>query len=272
MTTFWVTMSEEEAGLQNPPPVELDWLDEFASELGMPEKTGPAVTENLASLVTKMLKTKIPEERSKTLLEKFVRPENIPLLVNPRVNQHIWMKLKQNTRKGDLRLTHIGDKVVKTLVALTTIVERLNALKDQVKGDAKTEIKSITKAGLEAVQVSALALHEVSQRRRSEMKFDLHASYRGLCNPPAEEAEELFGANLNDRVRELNDIRRMGRQVTGEGRFERKRPFLGGRRGSYNSFSRGKGRYGQYNNPSTKSRFPSYKKEGQSKKSHFHKK
>ena len=165
------------------------------------------------------------------------------MLTNPRVNQHIWVKLKESTKKTDLRLSHVGEKIVKALISSTKNVERLTALKSQLSGQTKQEIKAITKSTLEAIQFTIMALHELSQRRRQEMKFDLHASYRGLCNAPKEESEELFGINLNERVQELNNIQRMGRQVAGDRDNRNRRPFLGARR--YLTGSSTRGRYQQ---------------------------
>ena len=177
----------------------------------------------------RMLKNRLSEERAKTLLDKHLRPSNIPMLVSSRVSQHIWMKLKHERKRMYLRLGQVRERLVKSLLAITRVIVSLTALKAKVLRDTRKEIKAITKATLEAVQIGTLAIHELNQRRCTEMKYDLHASYRGLCNPPEEEGEHLFGGNLNDRVRELNEVRRMGHQVT-EGGFRRnsfRRPFLG---------------------------------------------
>ena len=132
------------------------------------------------------------------------------------------------------------------MVATTKLVTSLTSLKDKVHGETKKEVKAIANSALEAVQVWALALHEINQKRRGDMKYDLHVSYRALCNPPKEEADELFGTNLNERVRELNEVRRMGKQVTEPYSYQSKgsnyrKPFLGGRRFQQHSYNKSYG-------------------------------
>ena len=60
---------------------------------------------------------------------------------------------KASTWKADLRMSHVGDKVVKMLVANTTLVTSLTSLKDKIHGKTKKEVKAIAKSALEAVQV-----------------------------------------------------------------------------------------------------------------------
>ena len=106
--------SEEE---ENQDPLEKDWIDEFADEMCQEEKTGPAVPDNLATMVTNMLKKKLPEDRMKDLLDKYPRPSNIDLLAPPRVNNSIWLKLKHETKKQDLKSSQLQEKITKALTA-----------------------------------------------------------------------------------------------------------------------------------------------------------
>ena len=97
-------------------------------------------------------------------------------------------------------MSHVGDKVVNMLVANTSLVTSLTSLKDKVHGETKKEVKIIAKSALKVVHVEALVLHKINQKRKGDMKYDLHVRYRALCNPPKEDREELFGTNLNERV------------------------------------------------------------------------
>ena len=56
-------------------------------------------------------------------------------------------------------------------------------------------------------------MQDVSQRRREALKYEIHPSYRGLCAPPKIQTEELFGPNLNDRVKELAETNKMSNQL-----------------------------------------------------------
>ena len=59
--------------------------------------SGP-INAKLASLVDKMVKTSLSEEKLKEKHEKYDRPENCENLINTRVNPEIWSKIRSNTR------------------------------------------------------------------------------------------------------------------------------------------------------------------------------
>ena len=65
------------------------------------------------------------EEKIKKLLDLLKRPANVQLLTNPRVNSHIWGKLREFTRKSDLKMVQVGERLVKYLVASTVVIEKL---------------------------------------------------------------------------------------------------------------------------------------------------
>ena len=138
-----------------------DWLQEFAANFGGGDTTGPAVGEPLANLVSRMLQHRLPDEKVRELLDKNTRPTNIPLLVNPKVNSEIWSKLKEPTKKSDLRLAHVGDKVVKVLIASVKHVSQLTELRDKVLGDTRKSVQDIAKQAIDFIQLGTLVLHEL---------------------------------------------------------------------------------------------------------------
>ena len=207
---------------------EKDWIDEFGKELDIEEETGPAIPENLAEIVTKMLQKRLPEDKQKDLLNLLPRPENVPMLVAPRVNNSIWLKMKHESRKNDIKTSQIQEKVTKALVANVRVVEKLSQLRSKMTDPSiKGEVKDITKQALKTVQVGAIAIQNLSQKRRQDMRQDLNAAYRALCSLPDKEETELFGEGLAAKVRELNEARRMGHQVADSRPKPWRKPFLG---------------------------------------------
>ena len=69
----------------------------------------------------------------------------------------------------------------------------LTSLKDQMLGDTRKIVDNLARKSFKAMQVGVLTLHELNQRRRQAMKYDLLKEYRGLCSPPKEINEQLFG-------------------------------------------------------------------------------
>ena len=102
----------------------MDWLQDFVAEY-QEDVTGPAVTDALCTIVDKILVTQLSEERIKTLLAAQRRPSSVNMLTNPRVNHHIWAKLKENTRKNDYKLVQVGEKIAKLMIATTSVLQKL---------------------------------------------------------------------------------------------------------------------------------------------------
>ena len=100
--------------------------------MGQTEETGPTLSENLAEIISKVLKKIMPVDKLKALLDKYPRPDNISPLISPTVNNSIWQKLKHETRKADIRLGQIQDNVVKTVTATVKVVEKLSNLKGKL--------------------------------------------------------------------------------------------------------------------------------------------
>lgn len=203
-----------------------DWIEEFAGSYGNAEATGPDLPNNLATLITKMLKTRLTDDKEKQLLEEFKRPDNVPMLGNPRVNSDVWSKLKPATKTADLKLAKAGEKITKALTANAQVASQLSELRQKVLGETRKVVKEVLKTTLDALQVGAAALQDINQRRRDNMRFDLHPSYRSLCNVPKEETETLLGDDLSDKVKTISQANSLGVRLGSHGEGNR-RPFLG---------------------------------------------
>ena len=78
-----------------------DWVAEFAEIYGEPDVIGLSLEEKLVAIVSKILKTKLIEERTTEITKKLTRLENVLLLVKPHIQPEIWTKLKETCKKGD---------------------------------------------------------------------------------------------------------------------------------------------------------------------------
>ena len=78
-------------------------------------ETGPAIEEKFAVVITQIPNNRVPEEKAIELLGHYLKPENLALLTEPRVNQEMWLKLKKETQKNDIRFCYIGERLVKEL-------------------------------------------------------------------------------------------------------------------------------------------------------------
>ena len=74
----------------------------LALEFSTVEKTSAALHTDLAELVNGLINDKVPKEKLDQLQDKYLRPENCPWLMPPKVNKQIWQQLiRQETRNSD---------------------------------------------------------------------------------------------------------------------------------------------------------------------------
>ena len=114
------------------------------------------------------------------------------------------------------------------------------------KGKMRTEVKDIMKGEIDVIQLGAASMHELNQVRRNAMRPDMNPVYKGLCSVPKVEDELLFGAGVNDKIKELSEANKVSSQL-GQG-YKRKAQRYRPSRGGYTSTGRGQ-KSGPYQRP-----------------------
>ena len=211
----------------------------------MSERTSAPISIGLAEIVNGLLKDKLPKEKLQEVQPKYVRPENCPNLVPPKVNKQIWQQMRQDTRNTDSALQKAQGLMIAGLCAVLEVCNKS-------VGDQK---RILTHS---AVLLLA-ANREFNLKRRDLIRPDLNKHYGSLRNPSVAISTQLFGADdLNKEVEEVTKSNKLrgkvtskphsndrfepyklscGRGTRGRGRFHqptgrgRARSFLGAGRG-----------------------------------------
>jgi hypothetical protein len=200
-----------------------DPIDDFANELENTDATGPDLPPKLAGVISQLLSTHVKYDRQKELMANIKPPGNVPLLKTPRCNNEVWANLALNTKERDSKMAKTQEKMAKVLTLNAEMAAELTKLRENLKGEDKQKTRALTKTALETIQMGAMVMQEISQMRRDRMRFDLGTSVKGLCNTPTEESVKLFGDDIQEKLKELKDVKSIGSQIT-------KKPFLGGSR------------------------------------------
>lgn len=82
------------------------------------------VNATLASLVDKMVKTSLSEEKTKEKHEKYYQPGNCENLINTRVNPEIWSKVRSNTRSRNLKVQTLETNRLKSMIPIVKIADK----------------------------------------------------------------------------------------------------------------------------------------------------
>ena len=185
-----------------------EWVNEVTGMFDEPDEDGPNMLESLANLVTKILSRRLKADKEEEITSDLKRPGNVPILSNPRVEEEILKKLTHKTLRQDFALKHVGDAMTKCLIKNARVVEKLSGLMPKLKGKVKEEVKEVAKDALNCFQVGAMTFNKMKQKRREGMGDDLHPSYQKLCDPPKEEDGYLFGCDLDEKIKNINQAKR----------------------------------------------------------------
>lgn len=66
---------------------------------------------------------------------RYNTPENCDCLTSTKVNHLIWDKLKSDTRSVDIKLQRVQSNLVKGLVPVASVIEKLVKARDKIPKD-----------------------------------------------------------------------------------------------------------------------------------------
>ena len=101
------------------------------------------------------------------------------------------------------------------------LAAKLKGLKAKLRGEDKKTVRELARDAFDSIRIGTMALNEVNQMRRAQIHEDLNPIYRSLCNPPKEEDGLLFGADVTEKIKAINQSWNIGMMD---------KVFLGGRR------------------------------------------
>ena len=158
------------------------------------------------------------DEKLKTKLDKYPRPENVKGLRTPKVNPSIWSQLSTSMKTQDVR----SQKGQNTLIGAISAMTKAADLALGKYSNDKELITLLTDAVAMALQYN----HEVNHSRRLAMKREMHKDYAALCNLSTVDgtSEYLFGdlSKLAKDITEANKLRKKVRpQHSGASRSDK---------------------------------------------------
>ena len=141
----------------------------LAHEFSVFERTSAPISTGLAEIVNGLLKDRLPKEKSQEVQAKYVRPENCPNLVPPKVNKQIWQQMQQETRNADSALQKAQGLMITGLCAVLEVCNK--SVGDQKRISTHSAVLLLA------------ANREFNLKRRDLIRPDLNNHYGSLCNP-----------------------------------------------------------------------------------------
>ena len=223
-----------------------DLLAEYTAVLERTE-TGPPIDADVAKLAEAFVKGKLPDQKVKELLDKFLPPANCTLIDTVRLNPVISKIVSERVRTQDRKWQREQTVVAKSMAGL------LSAMDDIKKAD----LPQISSAFGKLTEVMALlATHNIAltNQRREAMKGDIGMGYQSLCYRRIEASNLLFGDKLEEDIKALGDSLKIKSQVQRAGY-----PQGMSRGRSFNRRGRGQGRFKPYTTDDRQSYVNKYK-------------
>ena len=145
-------------------------LSGIANDLKLDQKKAPAVNEQIAKIVQGLLREKLTEEVLTVTQNRYSPPENCECLTSTKVNHLIWDKLKSDTRSAaDIKLQRVQSNLVKGLVPIVSVIEKLVKARDKIPKDA-LDVPELIRAATDAIALVGAANFELNMRRRDRLQ------------------------------------------------------------------------------------------------------
>ena len=197
-------------------------LNTMAKAVNQSEKTGPEIDDKLSEVVTQYLERGMDRDSLEKIQEKILRPQNCERLKVVRVNPPIFNNVSKDTKQEDLCL----QKVQRPLISgITNLVALLN----QMLTAAKNKVESPSNATLmttisQTIGILCDSSHELDLRRRWLFKSEMKEEYKALCSESNPVKGELFGDQLSQSVKDLNETNKVTSRLTKKKQSHRHTP------------------------------------------------
>ena len=158
-------------------------LADLEKEYESEDQTGQNIhSPQLAKLLNKMFRNRLPDKLLKEKLERQARPNNCDSVKPTRVNPGIWRRLREPTQKRDLQLFKIQQALVKGIIPIARLSD-LSWTTTEKKGLDQEGVQQIKQFGFHALSLLTHVNYELNMQRKQLMKPDIGRDYASLCSP-----------------------------------------------------------------------------------------
>ena len=196
-----------------------DYFDDMVNAIdirGEDELPGQALNQTWAEKIDLAWKTKMSKSALTTLLTKYRLPSNLTELKVPKMNKEIWRLIGKWQRKADLAMSNSQRCLMKATAAALQLHEQLADLPRSTR-----QIGMQTTADI--VSLLGKVNRELINKRKVTVRPCLLGDYKTLSHSTSATAENLFGDNLTQDIKDVQVKRKIdaynnGRQFSRRGR------------------------------------------------------
>lgn len=170
------------------------------------EKTSDNVDSGLATLVSKALTVLMKDTDYEDMIKKYNRPDNIPYLVAPRLNELIYKMVPEEQQAIDRSIQGVQKEIV---WGLCPLVSGINMLK---KKGGNEDICNVLEDGLE--MMARVSMNMNTHRRAALKPFMKDAKHLTKTDVPI--TTFLFGDELEKEAKKIDSSRKISESMLGK--------------------------------------------------------
>lgn len=167
------------------------------------DKKGGDVDTKLADMVNSVC---ITEGDTEKLIEKYPRPANCKYLTAPKIDSDIWQMLPKFIQNRDAGFQAFQKIIASGIVPLMKVAQLLVPKSKENNADLRPYIK-------DAIISLGSSIFALSQKRRYLLRKVLPAKFVNLCNASQSVTEQLFGDEVQKKMRDLADFEKCKRKT-----------------------------------------------------------
>ena len=241
--------SPEVSVMENTSTTKNSVMENLCQHFDSKDRYGKPVMDDLVNILKVIFSTDISkadvDKKREEFIEKFLFPKNCEILSVPKVNKEIWRLLPASARNSDIAIQKPQTLIAHAIVPIVRVVEVL--IKADPQGDNEETNETVNRL-MEAISMMAMANDDLNHVRRNSIKPNLNADFRSLCSSQNAVTDNLFGDNITDQLKTIQEANKLGKKLSDEQSKSvffsgNKKPFLGSRNSWTNgSRKRGVGR------------------------------
>ena len=149
---------------------ESDILCAIAQKYDLDEQCSEEITPKLATIVNKMVRTRLNDDKLREKLGQYTRPTNCENILGTKITPEIWPKIESVTRSRGIKLQGLKNILIKAIIPLVKVTNRLMLPDPKLHDNSKSIIKSV----MDSIALLVHANCELIQRRRDLIRPDLN--------------------------------------------------------------------------------------------------
>ena len=179
-------------------------LSEMAKKYQKTEVCSHDLDEGLAESINSIFREELGDESLQSISKDITRPENCPALCTVKVNKLIWKIISPHAQARDGSFQSVQTHLIQG----STLAQMLEKIKD---GEDRT---NLLQTCLDALALFGHTNRQLLNRRREILRPEIQHDYGHLCSSSIPFTDKLFGDNVSQNVKEIQDIKRVERVIT----------------------------------------------------------